>query len=874
MSKPESFDVDITAPWIAAPRFEVRWYQRLSFKLALLLFVALPGLALIFSMAWQGLTPDFDHGDPAYASESAARITGDLSRVTQEAEALARTLATLVQQSRGDEANALFAVLRRSVPASVTAIGVWPESFSNDAQHPRASNYWIRRTDGTFESRTGYNDPRAAPYSREPWFTPARLMTDERCYWTPPYTEAVAQRELLTCTYAVRRQGTFVAAVTVSLATSAFEAPLRKALDGSPGYAVLVDRGGRILAASQALTSAEMKPHNLAEWARLSPQWSPIAVDWHGKNEAGQATDTASVTTLQQSTRNLSVAEALEALAAVRRNEPQPAFDLLMAEEPLLNTSARVRVHPMAGTGWSLLRVLPADVMHAAGGAGVGRSAVYATVLIAAFLLLSFSVLNRTLLRGITRLQRGAEGGELPEMSGRDESAALTGVLRQQQRQVRLAEQMANDAAEKFKRESQEAQQAHDRLALAQQCTLALMKHSQDAVILTDALGRIELMNPAAVQMTGRTLDYSKGRELGEIAPLRRRDDGRLLTNLAQSVMDRGKPMEDMLDLELVRANGLGRQVMVTLTPQRTPKQPRAGALLQLRAANEPARFLVAQPLERARHAGTRTTSSVTSTERWAARINDGLKHNRFHLTTQWLQPSTALASEGLCFEVLLTLEDEEGFWAEPAQFMPQAEQLGLAGDIDRWVLRSTFEALEQNPQFSERIAILGVNLSTQTLQEPATLDLLIAQFERHAGFCSKLCLELSEDAWLEQSKAAANFCHTVHRLGARLAADRFGTRRASDLSALARLPLDLVKFDARQLPNFVNNPVERELAESALRVARMHRRRVAVSYVEDPEAMPVWRSLGVDYIQGYALAKPSPVMFSAPMESRLAASG
>jgi diguanylate cyclase (GGDEF)-like protein len=250
----------------------------------------------------------------------------------------------------------------------------------------------------------------------------------------------------------------------------------------------------------------------------------------------------------------------------------------------------------------------------------------------------------------------------------------------------------------------------------------------------------------------------------------------------------------------------------------------------------------------------------------WVRRIRAGLEQSLFHLTTQWAMPAQTHQSEGHVFDILLALEDEEGFWASPSAFLPVAERHHLVPEMDRWVIRNTLEYLARSPDTLERLAFCSINLSAGTLSDHSLVEYLAEQFQRHPDVPPrKLCFELREDALAEFPNQAQIFCEAMRSLGVRVAVDHFAGRSASDVALVRRLNIDFVKIDALHFRSLGTDPVEQLLAESLVRLARTLRKRVVVANLGDAGALDAWRRLGADYLLGLAIAKPSPVVFYAP---------
>ena len=93
-----------------------------------------------------------------------------------------------------------------------------------------------------------------------------------------------------------------------------------------------------------------------------------------------------------------------------------------------------------------------------------------------------------------------------------------------------------------------------------------------------------------------------------------------------------------------------------------------------------------------AKHAGRRRTSfyedgeesSTRSRLQWVDRIRSALAEERLTLHAQ---PIVDLETGHVQHEILLRMLDIDGALIAPGSFLPIAEQFGLMGEIDRWVV-------------------------------------------------------------------------------------------------------------------------------------------------------------------------------------------
>ncbi|MGQ0621071.1 MAG: diguanylate cyclase domain-containing protein [Panacagrimonas sp.] len=251
----------------------------------------------------------------------------------------------------------------------------------------------------------------------------------------------------------------------------------------------------------------------------------------------------------------------------------------------------------------------------------------------------------------------------------------------------------------------------------------------------------------------------------------------------------------------------------------------------------------------------------------WVRRIRAGLGEGLFHLTTQWVLPADRIQSEGAVFDVSLALEDEQGFWAEPATFLPAAERGGLLADVERCALRQALDHLARNPDVQARLSFCCMSLSAQTVSEGATLELLAQTLRQHENLPpAKLCFVLNEVVLTEAPGPVLAFCEAMRSLGCRVAIDHLngGGGGGASMDLIRKLPAEILRIDARHFADLSGDAVDPLIADSLIRLARTLSRRVLVAEIGDDSAREAWRRLGADYLHGPAVARASPVVFAA----------
>ena len=247
----------------------------------------------------------------------------------------------------------------------------------------------------------------------------------------------------------------------------------------------------------------------------------------------------------------------------------------------------------------------------------------------------------------------------------------------------------------------------------------------------------------------------------------------------------------------------------------------------------------------------------------WLTNIKKGLAEDRFHLSTQQIRSLQRSADEGHVFSTLMSLEDEEGFWAPSETFMPVAERYDMAEQLDRWTIDQVFKQLTKDPAMTVGIDFCMIPLSLSSMQSPRFLDFMIEHFKDSAVSPGKICLDMSESMVNTRITRAHDFCRTMHRAGCRLSLSGVSTRPSS-YKLIRELPVQYVRFEPALTHKADRDPVDRLATESLHRIVQTLGKQSIARDVNSPELLRVLQGIGINYAQGDAVARPSPIVFQA----------
>ncbi len=240
-------------------------------------------------------------------------------------------------------------------------------------------------------------------------------------------------------------------------------------------------------------------------------------------------------------------------------------------------------------------------------------------------------------------------------------------------------------------------------------------------------------------------------------------------------------------------------------------------------------------------------------------RIQKAFEEDQFELAYQTIAPVSQDDQQGLHYEILIRMLDEEGEWIAPDNFLPVCEKYNLSVKLDRWVLTHTLNWLATHREHLDQLHLCSINLSGQSLGDKEFLSFVNDLFSQTKISPEKICFEITETAAISHFANAIEFIESLRNIGCLFALDDFGTGLSS-FAYLKNLPVDFLKIDGTFIKDIDDNSFDYAIVKGINEIAVLAGMKTIAEFVENDSILDTLREIGVEYVQGYRIGKPMPL--------------
>lgn len=244
----------------------------------------------------------------------------------------------------------------------------------------------------------------------------------------------------------------------------------------------------------------------------------------------------------------------------------------------------------------------------------------------------------------------------------------------------------------------------------------------------------------------------------------------------------------------------------------------------------------------------------------WVTHIREAIASDSLRLH---YQPIVNLQDQAeQFFESLLRMTGSDGHLIPPAQFVPMAEEHGLAGAIDRWALQSALRDVATQPAAVKPAKVL-VKISQASLDDEQLVADIAALLQETGVAPASLVLQLPESKVFTSLRQAQRLNEELQALGAHFCIEHFGVGLNS-LQLLNHFNPSFLKLNEDFIVDFTRSQENRERVQEIVQKAQAQGIACIARGVADAGTMTALFTSGVEYMQGDFIAPAGERMASA----------
>ena len=233
----------------------------------------------------------------------------------------------------------------------------------------------------------------------------------------------------------------------------------------------------------------------------------------------------------------------------------------------------------------------------------------------------------------------------------------------------------------------------------------------------------------------------------------------------------------------------------------------------------------------------------------WIEKIKEAIEKERVVPYFQAIVEIESMQPKG--YECLMRMLDEEGKPISPGAFLDIAKKSRQYETLERLIVQNSCQYFQDsNCSFSLNISIKDILTSDM----PAFIERTITE----TGVNDRVVLEILESEEIDNYEEVSRFLYRMKELGCKVAIDDFGSGY-SNFEHILNLPIDFIKIDASLVRNIVDNPNSFTIVSAIVDIAKKKGIKTVAEFVSSEEILLKVREIGVDYAQGFFLAKPKP---------------
>jgi EAL domain-containing protein (putative c-di-GMP-specific phosphodiesterase class I) len=248
--------------------------------------------------------------------------------------------------------------------------------------------------------------------------------------------------------------------------------------------------------------------------------------------------------------------------------------------------------------------------------------------------------------------------------------------------------------------------------------------------------------------------------------------------------------------------------------------------------------------------------SDLTGWNEPVQKLTRAFAQNEFVLYSQTIRALAGDADPEAHIEVFVRLQEEERNLIPPGTFLPLLEHYNFGPKLDRYVLRRVL--VWKRGGKGRAASILHVNLCVGTLADQEFPDFVGAELKTTGLTGDRLCFEIP-DIGAAYEPEGVDVVRRLKSAGC-LIALRLLEKDQISFQPMKDLGADVVKIGGSLTRDIVRDKAAAAKLRALARACRAFNIRTVAQNIEDTATLDMLKTVGVDFAQGYGIAKPEPL--------------
>lgn len=243
--------------------------------------------------------------------------------------------------------------------------------------------------------------------------------------------------------------------------------------------------------------------------------------------------------------------------------------------------------------------------------------------------------------------------------------------------------------------------------------------------------------------------------------------------------------------------------------------------------------------------------------DHWKVTINDLITRRSLKFFNQPIQPCNS--DIDVYRELLARFYNSEGKHLPTSTVIAMSERHGLSVELDKMIVINTIKLLSENPTLK---GSFGVNISSTSALQDVFVFWLKDILTHHKHVASRLIFEINEAGMQTNLAASYQFVSEVHKVGSKVAVERFGLGFTS-FKFFREVRPDFIKLDSSYSDAIEQDNNNKFFVRMIVDIAKRIGIRVIATGVERQDEKLTLEKLLVDGLQGYYIAQPEIITVS-----------